>query len=108
MVLDGVDCLVWRHCDSAATIDGLTRAIAAPEAAIRDAVRRLGEMKLVIEWRGRILGLGVRAPVVPYIDPGEFSGYRDVKAMLGEAAKRSLARVCVRRPGDVPLSELLA
>jgi magnesium-protoporphyrin IX monomethyl ester (oxidative) cyclase len=107
MVLAGVDCLVWRHCDSATTIDGLTKATAAPEAAIRDAVQRLRDMKLVIEWRGRILGLSVRAPVVPYLDPVEFSGY-DLNAMLAYAATRSLARVCVRLPGEVPLSEFLA
>ena len=107
IVLEGLDCLVWRHCDVAATVDGLARALAAPEAAIRDAVQRLADRRLVLEWRGRILALTVRAPVVPYLDPRNFWGYHDLVAMLGHSASRSLARRYIRLPGEMPLSELL-
>jgi ribosomal peptide maturation radical SAM protein 1 len=113
IVLEGVDYAVWKACESACSPDSLRNLPAsdgrsAGAAEIAEAVERLRQLKLLVEWRGRVLSLAVREPVIPYLKGDEVPGYTDLGKLFKTLTRTSLARECVRLPGDVPLAELFA
>ena len=111
LVLDGVEWRVLKACDSARTREGLLTAVnddggpAASRVEIDSVLERLKELKLLLEWRGRLLSLPVNEPVMPYVENGG-CGFTNLRSLLTREGRRSLARQCIRLPHDMPLTEL--
>jgi magnesium-protoporphyrin IX monomethyl ester (oxidative) cyclase len=111
LVLNRLEGAVLRACDSARTRDGLLEAVRADGARdaspdqVAAALERMKQLRLMLEWRGRLLSLPVAEPITPYVPDCDF-GYEGLKSLLARTARTSLARQCLRSPYDVPVTEL--
>jgi ribosomal peptide maturation radical SAM protein 1 len=112
LVLGAMDYRVWKGCESARTRDELLNWLRSagettvPLTEVVSAIERLKRLRILLDWRGHLLSLSVNAPVAPYLTPDEDLGYSDLGKLLSAWAKRSVARQCVRLPGESSLDDL--
>ncbi len=96
--LGALDADVYRACDPALTAAELTRRLARPGAdadAVRAALGRLVDQRLVLDLHGRYLALGVPGEQPPFHMPEDSpSGWLSTFAHpLAESVRRALARM---------------
>jgi len=111
ITLVGLDYLVWKACDSARSLEGLSRflkdtgQLVTSSDEISVSVERLKELKVLLEWRGMLLSLTVSEPVIPYIENG--FGFVRMSELREKRWPESLVRECIR-PRRPPLPQLVA
>jgi len=97
-ILEALDAEVYRGCDPAVTADELIRRLVRPGVsaeAVRAALDRLADLRLVLELHGRWLALGVAGeqPAFHAREDSPGGWLRSLERPLAESIRRALARV---------------
>jgi magnesium-protoporphyrin IX monomethyl ester (oxidative) cyclase len=112
IVLEDLDYRVWKACDAAQTFPALVHALRQgadgppSDEDVRDSLEKLKQLKLALEWRGRVLSLTVAEPALPCLGPDDRPGISELAKLLREGGPRSLARQCLAPPGGTLVEEL--
>lgn len=105
--LTGLEAQVYRALDSAKGLESVIRGVQTSHAdatapRIESAVDRLLDCKVVANFAGRLLSLGVDHPAVPYTHFKEFPGLA-----LMRAVPRRPAMKPTQDPWDMPIGRLV-